>query len=295
VSGVLVLGAAGMLGRAVRTAACHEGAQVTALAREELDICDEAAVAEALVRLAPEAVINCAAWTDVDGAQSNPCGAHLVNAVGAGIVARAAVRAGAALVHLSTDYVFDGSGSRPYVESDLTGPATVYGESKLEGEHQVRAASGAHAIVRTSWLFGAGGANFVDTMLRLAGEGRDELRVVSDQVGCPTWTGHLAPALLEVARERPGGVLHVAGAGTCSWNALAREVFTRAGYALSVAPATSEEMRRPAPRPAFSVLGSERDEAPRLPDWREGVEGHLRARGLLAASPAAASGARGRS
>jgi len=295
VSGVLVLGAGGMLGRAVLSAARDEGWQASALTHEELDICDEASVGRALGRLAPAAVINCAAWTDVDGAQSDPRGAHLVNAVGAGVVARAAARADAALVHVSTDYVFDGSGSRPYVESDPTGPATVYGESKLAGEREVQDASPAHAIVRSSWLFGAGGANFVDTMLRLAGEGADELRVVSDQVGCPTWTGQLAPALLAVARERLNGVLHVAGAGSCSWNALAREVFARAGYRVSVAPATSEEMRRPAPRPAYSVLGSERVQAPRLPDWRRGVEGHLRARGLLDASAAAASGASGRS
>ncbi len=287
-----MLGAGGMLGRAVLTCALEEGGQATGSTHDELDICDEASVAQALGRHDPEVVINCAAWTDVDGAQSDPRGAHLVNAAGAGVVARAVARSDGALVHVSTDYVFDGRGSRPYVESDPTAPATAYGESKLEGERQVRASSDRHTIVRTAWLFGAGGANFVDTMLRLAGEGRDELRVVSDQVGCPTWTGHLAPALLAVARARPGGVLHVAGAGSCTWNELAREVFSRAGYALSVAPATSEEMRRPAPRPPYSVLGSEREEAPRLVDWRVGVEGHLRARGLLA-SPAVVSGVRG--
>lgn len=289
-NGVLVLGAAGMLGRAVLTCALDEGAEATGLTHDQLDICDEALVAEALARHDPEAVINCAAWTDVDGAQSDPQGAHRVNAVGAGVVAQAVARTGATLVHVSTDYVFDGSGSRPYLESDPTAPATAYGESKLEGERAVRAASERHAIVRTAWLFGAGGTNFVDTMLRLAGEGRDELRVVSDQVGCPTWTGHLAPALLAVARARPGGVLHVAGAGSCTWNALAREVLSRAGYAVTVAPATSEEMRRPAPRPTYSVLGSEREEAPHLADWRAGVEGHLRARGLPA-SPPVVSGA----
>jgi dTDP-4-dehydrorhamnose reductase len=273
----MITGAAGMLGQAVVRAAGRAGEEVHACSRAELDITDEAAVAEAVRRLAPDTVVNLAAWTDVDGAESDPGGAFAVNGAGAGHVALAAAAVGARVVHVSTDYVFDGAAGEPYVESDATGPRSVYGASKLEGEQRVAAAGAPFAIVRTSWLFGAGGGNFVDTMLRLAGEGRSELRVVDDQVGCPTWTGHLAPAMLELVRTRAEGILHVAAAGHCSWNGLAREVFAQAGLDVRVLPQSTADSRRPAPRPANSVLLSERPQAPRLPDWREGVRGHLAA------------------
>ncbi len=160
--------------------------------------------------------------------------AHAVNADGAGNLARAAAQAGVQLVHISTDYVFDGeacvdrSGARrPYVESDTTGPRSVYGQSKLAGEHQVLAASPRHTVARSSWLFGTGGRNFAETMLRLAAE-RDAVQVVTDQVGCPTWTGHLAPALLGLIERRVAGLVHLAGAGHVSWNGFAKEIFRQA-------------------------------------------------------------------
>jgi dTDP-4-dehydrorhamnose reductase len=193
---ILVTGAGGMLGLALRRAGA--GQDVLGLTRAELDITDAAQVASALGGSRPGAVINCAAWTDVDGAQSDPEGAHAINAIGAGTLAQACAASGVHLVHMSTDYVFDGRGTRPYIESDPTGPRSVYGQSKLEGERLVGAASPEHLIVRTSWLFGEGGRNFVDTMLGLGAE-RSEVSVVTDQLGCPTWTGHLAPALIELA------------------------------------------------------------------------------------------------
>ena len=170
---------------------------------------------------------------------------------------------GAFVVHVSTDYVFDGSKREPWLESDPVAPLGVYGETKLAGEHAVASANPAHAIVRTAWLFGAGGRNFVDTMLALGAQ-RDEVSVVTDQVGCPTWTGHLAGALVELA-ERPTrpGIHHIAGGGSCSWNELALEIFERAGIDCRVLPATSEQFARPATRPAYSVLGSQRRDAAR--------------------------------
>jgi dTDP-4-dehydrorhamnose reductase len=176
--------------------------------------------------------------------------------------------------------VFDGRATRPYVESDPTGPQSAYGASQLAGEQEVLAAGAEHLIVRTSWLYGAGGRNFVDTMLRLAAEGREELGVVDDQRGCPTWTGHLADALVQVAQQGPRGILHAAAAGgSCTWNELAREVFAQCDLEVRVFATSTAEMNRPAPRPAYSVLGSERGEAPRLPDWRAGLMAHLSARG----------------
>jgi dTDP-4-dehydrorhamnose reductase len=270
VTRVLVTGAGGMLGLALRRA----GHDVLGLTRAELDITDAAQVASALAGARPGSVVNCAAWTDVDGAESEPEGAHAVNALGAGILAQACAASGVHLLHISTDYVFDGRGTRPYIESDSTGPRSVYGQSKLEGERLVAAASPGHLIVRASWVFGEGGRNFVDTMLGLGAE-RSEVGVVTDQLGCPTWTGHLAPALLELAERRASGVYHVAGDGSCSWNELAVEVFAQAHVDCRVLPALTDATARPAPRPAYSVLGSERPDAPVLAPWREGVRGHL--------------------
>jgi dTDP-4-dehydrorhamnose reductase len=283
VSRLVVTGAGGMLGAPTAGAARGAGYDVHAAARADLDVCDERAVASALGRLRPEVVINCAAWTDVDGAELDPEGAHLVNATGAGNVARAASAVGARMLHVSSDYVFDGRATRPYVESDPTAPQSAYGASKLAGEQEVLAAGAEHLVVRTSWLFGAGGKNFVDTMLRLAAEGREELGVVDDQCGCPTWTGHLADALVHVAQQGPSGILHAAAGGSCTWNELAREIFAQRDLQVRVLATSSAEMSRPAPRPAYSVLGSERHEAPRLPDWRAGVRSYLSASAPLGA------------
>jgi dTDP-4-dehydrorhamnose reductase len=282
---VLVTGAGGMLGQDVVAVAQADGDEVIALARGDLDVTDERAVAAAMADEQIDAVVNCAAWTDVDGAESDPDGADEVNALGAEHVANAAAHAGARLVHVSTDYVFDGARSRDeaaYVESDVPAPHSVYGASKLAGEEAVVAAGGSHAIVRSSWLFGVGGRNFVATMLALGAE-RDEVTVVDDQIGCPTATAHLAPALLTLARDDDAqGLFHVAGGGQCSWYDLAVEAFRQAGIACRVLPCTTAEMPRPAPRPAFSALASERDDAPLLPPWQEGLTTYLAQRGVHA-------------
>ncbi len=216
---LLVTGGAGMLAHDVLRVAAQAGHELLAIDLPELDITDPSAVGAYFERHRPDAVINCAAWTDVDGAESHPLQAHAVNATGAGNLARAAASSDAALLHLSTDYVFDGHApldaegrARPYLESDPTGPASVYGQSKLAGELEVLAASPRHTIVRSAWLFGVNGRNFVDTMLRLAAE-REAVQVVEDQVGCPTWTGHLAPALLGLLEREVRGLVHLAGSG----------------------------------------------------------------------------------
>jgi dTDP-4-dehydrorhamnose reductase len=265
-----------MLGQDVRVAARDGGHDVVAMARGELDITDPEAVDAAVAEAMPEVVINCAAWTNVDGAEAEEPAATAVNGAGAGNVARAAAARDAWTVHVSSDYVFDGRAREPYVESSPTAPLSAYGRSKLAGEREVSAAaSSSHTIVRSSWLFGVGGRCFPATIRRLAGE-RDELTVVDDQVGCPTFTGHLAVALLELAVTRPLGVVHVAGGGRCSWYEFAREIVSASGLACAVRPIRTEDLGLPAPRPAFSVLGSEREgEVPKLPDWRQGLSDYL--------------------
>jgi dTDP-4-dehydrorhamnose reductase len=267
---LLVTGAAGMLGRDVAAAAESAGHDVTGLARRDLDITDPDAVRAAVAAARPDAVINCAAWTDVDGAEEHEADALRINGTGAGNVAAAAPY----VVHVSSDYVFEGSATLPYRESDATAPAGAYGRSKLAGEVLV-AAAGEHAIVRSAWLFGIHGSNFVATMLRL-GEDRDKVNVVADQFGCPTFTGHLAGALVDIAERRLSGILHVAGGGSCSWHELAQATFDEAGLDCRAAPVTTAEFPRPAPRPAWSVLGSTRPDAPVLPPWRDGLSAYLR-------------------
>ncbi len=196
------------------------------------------------------------------------------------------------MVHVSTDYVFDGSATEPYLESEPVSPQSAYGRSKLAGEAAIEAAGGDYAIVRTAWLFGAGGTNFVDTMLQARPAEREQIEVVTDQIGCPTWTGHLAPALVACAAADETGIFHAVGGGRCSWFDLASETIALAGLSCKVEPTTTESFPRPAPRPAFSVLGSERGgEAIVLPDWHEGLRGYLAAAGVIDSAADAAQGA----
>jgi dTDP-4-dehydrorhamnose reductase len=281
---LLVVGAAGMLGLDVLRAGERAGHELIGLDLPEIDITQEASVEAALSRTVPEAVVNCAAWTDVDGAESHAEQARAVNAVGAGILARGTAAAGVPLLQLSTDYVFSGEAPRSaggemraYVESDPPAPRSVYGSTKLEGEREVLAASPRHTVVRSAWLFGIGGRNFVETMLGLARE-RDAVQVVVDQVGCPTWTGHLAPALLGLLERDVSGLVHLAGTGPVSWNGFAREIFRQAELSCIVEDATSEQLARAAPRPAWSALESERADVLPMPPWQDGLAGYLAAR-----------------
>ena len=272
-----------MLGRDAVAAARAAGHEVTALTRSQLDVADAAAVQEAVGRAQPQVVLNCAAYTDVDGAERDEAEATRVNGEGAGNVVAAAAALGAAVVYPSTDYVFDGHNREPYLESDPVAPRSAYGRSKLAGEHATVAANPRHHVVRTSWLFGLAGRNFVDTMLRVGRE-RADVSVVSDQVGCPTYTAHLAGALVALAQSHHFGLRHLAAAGECSWFDFAETILERERIACTVRPTTTDELARPAPRPAYSVLRSERPDTPKLPHWREGLDDYLAARSERAAA-----------
>jgi dTDP-4-dehydrorhamnose reductase len=253
--GVLITGAGGQLG----TALAEVFPEARAVTRDEWDVVDPYPFEET-----PDLVLHAAAWTKVDDAEADPEGAEAANVEGT----RNVVSVGAPVVYYSSDYVFDGTRREPYVESDPTNPLGVYGRTKLEGEREVREGW----IVRSSWLFGWTGHNFVRTMLRLGAE-RDEVAVVDDQRGAPTYVGHLAEATREVI-ERPHGVWHVAADGECTWAEFAEAIFAEAGLDCRVRRITTEEFGAPAPRPAYSVLRSEKD-APRLPHWREGLHACL--------------------
>jgi dTDP-4-dehydrorhamnose reductase len=271
---LLVTGAAGMLGRDVMLAAGNAGHQVVGFGRAELDIADAAAVDSKLHGEKPDVVINCAAWTDVDGAEAAEAEATAVNGEGAGNVAAAAAAVDASVVYVGSDYVFDGSKGAPYVETDQTAPLSAYGRSKLAGEEATRAANKRHFIVRSAWLFGTGGPNFVETMLRLATD-HGEVLVVRDQVGSPTYTWHLAYGIVRLIEGVEFGIHHMAAAGACSWYEFAREIFEQAHVECKVMSGTTEMLGRPAPRPAYSALTSQREHAIELPPWQEGLAAYL--------------------
>jgi dTDP-4-dehydrorhamnose reductase len=271
---LLVTGAGGMLGRDVMLAAGNAGHVVIGFGHTELDIADEAAVGAKIEAERPDVVINCAAWTDVDGAEEAEEAATRVNGAGAGSVAAAAASVGASVVYVGSDYVFDGGKGEPYVETDQTAPLSAYGRSKLAGEEATRAANKRHFIVRSAWLFGAGGPNFVETMLRLAAD-HGEVLVVRDQVGSPTYTWHLAYGIVRLIEGVEFGIHHMAAAGACSWYEFAREIFEQARIECKVMSATTEMLGRPAPRPAYSALRSQREHAIELPAWQDGLAAYL--------------------
>ena len=257
---VLITGAGGQLGRALERA--FAGDDVLALTRADWDVTGPLPPSVSPTEI--DLVLHTAAWTDVDGAEDDPQGAAAVN-IG-GTAHAAALKA--PLVTFSTDYVFDGRKRTPYVESDGPNPASAYGRTKLHGE----AAAGPNAwVVRTSWLFGSTGHNFLRTMLRL-GEERDEVAVVDDQRGCPTFVGDLVAAVRGfVDADMPKGLWHVAADGDCTWADFAEAIFAEAGLSCGVRRITTAELERPAARPAYSVLRSERVGAPVLPHWRDGL------------------------
>ena len=254
----VVLGAAGMLGQdVVARLGGGEGAggvQVVPLTRQDVDVTDHAAVRAALA--GADVVVNCTAYTAVDAAESDEATAFAVNATGAAAVARAAHEHGARLVHVSTDYVFDGLAAEPYDEDAPVAPRSAYGRTKAAGEWAVRATCPDHLLVRTAWLYGAGGSCFPRTIARVAAE-RGALDVVEDQVGQPTWTADLADLVVRlVEAQAPAGTYHGTSSGSVSWFGFAREVVAAAGLDPQiVSPTTSEAFTRPAPRPAYSVLG----------------------------------------
>lgn len=250
----MVTGAGGMLGHDVVDVLHDAGQQVTALARADLDITDAAALRSAAA--GHDVVVNCAAYTAVDDAESHEGDAFAVNATAAGLLATACHSAGARLVHVSTDYVFDGTASEPYAETAAPAPRSAYGRTKAAGEWAVRAQCPDHLVVRTAWLYGEHGGCFPKSIARLAAQ-RPHLDVVDDQVGQPTWTQDVARLVLRLVQApAPAGTYHATSAGRTSWHGFAREVVAAAGGERdTVRPTTTAAFPRPAPRPAFSVLG----------------------------------------
>lgn len=276
---ITVAGSDGMLARDVIAAAERRGHEVDAPNRSEMDITDPAAIDEALEDFRPDAVINCAAWSDVDGAEDDERGAMRINDTGAALLAAGAARVGASVLYPSSDYVFDGTKRTPYLEEDMPNPISAYGRSKLGGEVSVAAANPEHFIVRSSWLFGVGGKNFVETMLRIGAE-QDEILVVSDQRGCPTSTADLGDGMVQLVETDHYGIHHMRGDGECTWFDFAVEIFDQAQMETRVMSATTEMMGRKAPRPAYSVLGHGREDSTLLPDWREALRRYLKDREL---------------
>ncbi|MEV6983069.1 dTDP-4-dehydrorhamnose reductase [Sphaerisporangium sp. NPDC051017] len=278
VNRVLVTGAAGMLGTAVAAELARraDGPDVLAYGRDRLDLRYLDGVRDTVRREKPDIVINCAAWTAVDDAETREIDALAVNGSGVRALAEACAEAGARLVHVSTDYVFDGRAGTPYGEDAPTGPVSAYGRTKLAGERAVlEVLPEAGYVVRTAWLYGAGGRSFVRTMIGLE-RAHDTVKAVDDQVGQPTWTGDLAARLAELARaDVPPGVYHGTASGEATWYDLAREVFTLLGADPGrVLPTGSASFPRPAARPAYSVLGHGRwTEAgmPPLRHWRDAL------------------------
>ncbi|MEB2343374.1 MAG: dTDP-4-dehydrorhamnose reductase [Deltaproteobacteria bacterium] len=280
----LVTGAGGQLGRCLVERLRAREAFVAAPARHELDVTDREAVRDAVLGAPggpPAVVVNAAAMTHVDRCESEPEAAHRANALAPGWLAEASRAAGAAFVQVSTDYVFDGTARRPYREDDPTGPRSVYGQTKLEGEARARAAHPDALVVRTAWLFGPG-RNFVRTILEAAerawrGAG-PPLRVVDDQRGSPTWAGHLADALLLLVERDARGIYHAANSGSATWWELARAAVDAWGHPeLPIEKVTTAAFPRPAPRPAWSVLDLAKAERAgvRMPSWAEGLHAYL--------------------
>ena len=267
---ILIVGADGQLGHALQgVATSHE---LIPLTYAELDITDLGAVREAVAAYRPAALINCAAYTNVDGAETDPVAAYRVNAVGPRNLAIAASAHDLPLVHVSTDYVFDGRAERPYHEYDSPHPLSIYGQSKLAGEEAVASLHARHYIARTAWLYHtlpAEGKNFPRTMLGLAG--REEVRVVSDQYGSPTYAPHLAQALLTLLETEAYGTYHLAGRGGTSWFELTRRLYDLFQIQTRVTPVATAEFPRPAPRPRYSVMTTIQSPEILLPPWEEGL------------------------
>lgn len=272
-----ILGASGLLGKALMRE--WSGDEVVGLGSRDVDIRDADRVREVLQKARPDWIVLAAAYTDVDGCESHPDRAFAVNRDGAVNVAQAAQRIGAKLLFLSSDYVFDGKKTSPYETGDARNPQSVYGRSKAEAEVQLQEVLPECCIARTSWLFGAGGKCFPDTILKLAAS-RPTLDVVSDQRGCPTYSVDLARAIIELCRKDASGIVHVTNAGNCSWFEFAREIVKGAELATEVRPVSSQQMARPAPRPAYSVLSSKslQQHGIAMPTWQDALQRYLQER-----------------
>ena len=275
----LITGAGGMVGSDLRNALAMRGEDFLALTKSDLDITDSRAVNDAIVNARPSIIVNCAGYTRVDAAESNERLANAINGSSVEILAQAANSVDALLLHISTDFVFDGRKSSAYEINDPTAPLSAYGRSKLLGEHAATHAK-KHVIARTSWLFGVNGPNFVEAIRNQIRKGSALLRVVNDQRGRPTYTPHLADALIRIANQDARGVIHYADEPDCTWHEFASAIVEELGAEVVVKPVSTEEFPRPATRPANSVLSTERYErltSVKPESWREGLREYLNA------------------
>lgn len=275
---VVVTGVQGQLGYDVAKQLTARNHQVFGINRKTLDITDEKAVQAYIEEVKPDAILHSAAYTNVDAAEEDRDTAYNVNALGSKYLAQSANKVGAKMVYVSTDYVFDGTASKPYEVEDPTHPLGVYGKTKYAGEEFVKQNLDRYFIVRTAWVFGVNGNNFVKTMLRLAEE-RDELGVVHDQVGSPTYTVDLARFIIDLVESDKYGIYHATNEGVCSWYEFAVEIFNQVGFNIKVNPLTSDQFPRPAARPKYSVLSKkkvvEQGFTP-LPYWKDALSEYLR-------------------
>jgi len=273
----LVVGAGGMVGRDLCAALASRGEEIVALARADLDVTDARLIDAAVRDANPDVIVNCAAYTKVDLAEENESEAKAINGAAVQFLAESANAAGALLVQLSTDFVFDGTAREPYQVDAQTAPLSAYGRSKLLGEHAASHAA-KHVIVRTAWLFGVHGPNFVEAIRNQIRKGTNPLRVVDDQRGRPTYTPHLADAIIRIVESGATGVVHYADAPECTWFDLAKEIVAQLGAGIDVRPVTTAEFPRPAARPAYSVLSTERYEqltGATPASWKEGLREYL--------------------
>lgn len=270
---ILVTGANGMLARDLCPMLEDADFEVIETTRNELDVTDELQVRRVISDVKPDYVIHCAAYTNVDKAEEEPYTAELVNAKSAEYIAKVCNSNNAIMIYISTDYVFDGTKKTPYFPDDTTNPTGAYGLSKLHGEEAVRKFCPSHYIIRTSWLYGHHGKNFVETMISLAE--KTELKVVDDQVGCPTWTVDLSDAIISfIDEEPPFGTYHACGSGSTSWYGFAKEIFDLMSLNVNLIPCTTEEFPRPAKRPAYSVMDNEG----LLRDWKQALQEYIELR-----------------
>lgn len=276
---IAVTGVTGQVGREIVSLLQSEH-EVAALDRAALDLTDSSAIEDCIARLQPDCFINCAAYTQVDAAEKDEATAFALNADAPRTIANACRRAGARLIHFSTDYVFDGHSTVPYRESDPTDPINVYGRSKLAGEQAIESCGGDYLILRASWIYGMHGHNFLRTMLRLGSE-REILRVVNDQVGSPTWARSLAEATQRIVQRRtvPSGIYHLSSGGQTSWHGFATEIFRHVPperrRVREIVPISTQQYPTPAARPAYSVLNTGKFQAAfgfNLPEWKADLE-----------------------
>ncbi|MCL2241995.1 MAG: dTDP-4-dehydrorhamnose reductase [Chitinispirillia bacterium] len=277
----MIIGSGGQLGHDFTDTAIKAGHDVIPVDYPQIDICDKALVDTCIDNASPDAIINCAAFTAVDNCETEQDKAFALNADACGILAEAAKKASALFIHISTDYVFDGTGSSPYTEDSPVNPQSVYGKSKLAGEEAIINTYDDIMIFRIAWLYGSHGNNFVKTIRKIAAANAMEgkpLKVVNDQFGTPTWTVDVCRQILTVLDGRDRGIFHCTSEGSCSWFDFAREIIHAAGIDADIRPCTTEEFPRPAPRPRYSVLENARLKAAGaniMPDWKDGFRKFL--------------------